>query len=244
MGIWNNYLNKNLQNAPSMIFSLLHNTLNTILGRRVLNGFDASNKAEINSIVEFFEKVKNYIESKNSYPNNLNDNPILEEEFNQIMYLINLILTPAIINIILSQLMSSIRESDTTLLLTQNQTDLLRDIRNTTFNGQTIESFVSGVLPKLAYKYYTTTYSNSNDTDMKIASSGDLFLPIVQIIKSIKIIQITDNSPIIQNIKEYLIPFLSNTYQNFIYHIRLAIYGYERYLLNTYQITKNFQLLT
>ena len=74
------------------------------------------------------------------------------------------------------------------------------------------------------------------DNTKSIINSSDLFIPILNIIKANKLIQITENSTLIRNFREYIIPFLVNIYQNFIFIIRSTIYGYEKYLLNTYQL--------
>ncbi len=112
LAIWNDYLNKNINNAPSMIFSLL----NKIISDNINTIFDESNnqiiKTELDTISKFFEIVRNYIESVDQYPKNLDDNPILMEESKQIIYLINLIITPSIRNIILNQILSGLSEMD------------------------------------------------------------------------------------------------------------------------------------
>jgi len=35
---------------------------------------------------------------------------------------------------------------------------------------------------------------------------------------------------------------MDNTYHNFVHHLRLAIFGYEKYLLNTYQLVEIYCL--
>ena len=237
LAIWDNYLNKNIRNTPTMIFSVLNNILYKLVNRSNRNSVDPETKSEIVTITDFYEVVKNYIESKN--PNsNLTDNPTLRQEYDQIVYLINLILTPAMENMILNQIYYGFKEQDITNSIIKNKINFLDEIKRIKFNDQTLHSYLHDVLPLLSIKHFTNVYNNVEDYERKIAMSNDLFLPILQIIKSNKIIQITDESVFVQNIKEYLIPFMSNTYQYFIYHLRLAIYGYERYLLNTLQLCK------
>lgn len=240
--IWDNYLNKNLSSAPSMIFSLLNNDINRIVNLSRANLVNAEVKSELRTITDFYKLVAKYIQSKN--PNgSLDDDPMLSQEFSQIVYLINLILSPAIRNILLSQIYQGLREMDGANTIIRDQTAFFDEITRLEFNGHTLDSYLYDVLPQLATKFYTGTYSNSEDSDRQITSSGDLFMPFIFIVKSNKIIQVTDESTLIKNMREYLIPFISNTYQNFIYHIRLAIYGYERYILNTYQLLRIMQSL-
>ncbi len=98
-------------------------------------------------------------------------------------------------------------------------------------------------MPQLAYKYYTTVYNNSDDIDMKITNGNDLYLPIIQILRQNNLVNITDDSVLVQNFREYLIPFISNTYHYFIYHVKLARHGYERYIINTHKLIKILQIM-
>ncbi|AYV85307.1 MAG: putative ankyrin repeat protein [Satyrvirus sp.] len=242
LGIWTNYLEKNLINAPSMILSLTNVVIKNIISSYENGGTEF--KSELETVFNFYKEVKNYIELKDSFPRSLEENPILYEEFKQISYLINLILTPAVKNIIYSQIYQNLKEMDAANILLGDQTKILDEISGIEFNGQTIDSYLEDILPNLSFKYFTTIYYNNIDSDKKIIDAYNLFLPIIQIIKTNKIIQVTDESTIVQNFKEYLIPFLINTYQNFIHHIRLAIYSYERYLLNTFQLLSIFKSIT
>lgn len=89
-----------------------------------------------------------------------------------------------------------------------------------------------------ASKYYTAIYTGKYDADKRITTAEDLFQPVINTIKNNKLVQFTEDSLLMQNFKNYLVPYFSNTYQNFIHSTRLAVYGYERYLLNSYQLVK------
>lgn len=237
--IWNNYLDNEVSDSFSMIFS----ALNEILYLIIQNPDSPELLEELETIEEFFRLTKQYIESKADYPDSLDDNPILEQEFEQVAYLINLILTPAVKNILLNQIYQLLKESDATGMIFEDQTAVLDELLVIEFNGQTIESYLEKVLPTLAIKYYAGVYNDSSDTARKIISSQDLFTPIIEIIKMNKIIHVTEDSLMVQSMRDYIIPFISNTYQNFIHHLRLTVYGYERYLLNTYQLISVFNSL-
>ena len=243
LGIWNNYFEKNINNAPSMIFILLINIIKNIVFDSRRNIINAEIKSELSSISDFFDKVRDYIESKYIYPNNLSENPILETEFEQITYLINLIITPAILNILLNQIYEGFFEMDATKFIVQDKNLVFEQIISTKFNGHTLKSYLKDVLPRLAIKYFTITYNDIDDHDKKITNANDLFIPLIQIIKNNRLIIINDDSLLVKNINDYLIPFMVNTYQNFIHYLRLTIYGYERYLLNTYQLVKILESL-
>jgi hypothetical protein len=238
--IWNNYFTNNYN---SIIFPALNDIVYKIMSASRSNKIDSEMISDLATIIDFYKLVHDYIKSKYFYPNKLSDNPILEEEFKQIIYLINLILTPAIRNILLNQIYSALREMDASRTMMTDQNSILDEIVNVEFNGETIDSYLNNILPKLAIKYFSKVYNNDNDIDKKIINSSELFLPIVQIIKSIRIVQITNDSLLVQNLNEYLIPFMTNTYQSFIHYIRLSIYGYEKYLMNSYQLFEILQIL-
>lgn len=248
VAIWNNYIHKDLKNAPSMIFPVISDTIlhlinNDLLIRKsssdvklYINSSDVKN--DFDKIVDFLTVVRDYIEMKDSFPNDKIDpeeNPILAQECEQIIYLINLILTPAIRNILLSQIYQGIKEMDTLGKIITDHKDILDEILSSELNGGTLDSFLNNILPKKMYKYITNSYVSDYDPDRKILNGSDIFEPIIDFIKQFRKVQITDESILIKNIKDHLVPFMINTYQNFIHHLRLAIYGYERYLLNMYQ---------
>lgn len=250
IGIWNNYLEKNLLNTTTMIFPLINQIISILIEFIEKNSNVEEAQSNLKTVVNFMTVAKTYIEDKSSFPENLDDNPILREEISQIIYLINLILTPSVKNIIFNQIYLSVKEmttitveSATTIEPYLNQNDVFNEITSVEFNNLTIDKYLTDYLPILATKYYTTIYNNYNDTDKTIVNAEDLFSPIIQTIKATRLIQITDDSVLIQNFQEYLIPFLANTYHNFIYHLRLCVYGYERYILNTYQLVKTIELL-
>lgn len=237
-GIWANYLNKKLFEAPSMIFSVLSEVIFDIMDIGQTSGFTNEMKTELDSISQIFDKVKAYIDLRTAYPSNFEDNIILMEEANQLSYLINLVITPTMMNIVLSNIYTGLRDMDATNTITNDTSRIFNEILGTQFNGQTIETFMKNVLPKVAFKHYTGIYYNDADTDKKITTGNDLFTPLIEIIKQNRIIQVTDDSPLVSNFREYMIPFMESTYHNFIHHVRLATYGYERYLLNTYKMAR------
>lgn len=243
LNIWNNYLNKNLHDAPSMIFPIINNIISIIINNSSAGNINAQVKKELTTISNFFSVVKNYITLKESLPQNLEENYIYREEFDHIIYLINLIVTPAMRNILLGTIYNGLQEMDGADTIFKNHDAIIEEIIKTEFNGQTIDTYLQNILPKLATKYYTTIYSNNLDPGKRLVNANELFQPIVQIIKNNRIIQVTDESLLVQNLNDYLVPFMANTYNNFIHYVRMAIYGYERYLLNTYQIVRILQSL-
>lgn len=236
LGIWKNYLDRPIIKCPSMIFYLINQIFSDIIFSIRSNVIATDVIFELKTILEFMKLFKDYIDLKESLPTNLDENPIIENEFKQIVYLINLIITPTIKNIILSSIYQQLKEMDVVDLIVVNQQNIFDEILNVEFNGQTIDSYLTNVLPLHALKTFTTIYSNNMDNTKSIINSSDLFIPILNIIKANKLIQITENSTLIRNFREYIIPFLVNIYQNFIFIIRSTIYGYEKYLLNTYQL--------
>ena len=241
LAIWKNYFDKKLNESPSMIFSLMFSIINKILVQIKLYGTNNTIKSDLKTINSFFQIVHNYIEQQETYPSNYNqyDNPILTEELDQISYLINLILTQPIQNIITTQIYQGLQQLDVTGIITNDPNVVLNEINQVKSNGQTLNSYLTDILPKLAIKIFTNIYSSGSDIDRKNINSSDIFMPLIKIIQANTLIRITDESVLIQNFKNYLIPFMVNTYQNFIHHLRLAIFGFKKYLLNTFQFVDN-----
>jgi len=241
--IWKNYISRHLEESYSVILSRLFYILDvdtkyfqnqSVPPTREL---DVIICEEINILQQFFFRVKDYIETKESLPADLEDNYILREEVNQIVYITNLILTPAIVSILQNHLYEGLKELNETDALLGSIKDVVNDIMTLETEGYnlTLIDYIYDVLSIKAVKYFGNIYNNSLDADRKTMSGADLFNPIIDTIKRSPI-RLDENSLIIQNLKNYLIPFLVNSYQNFIFHIRLSVYGLEKYLLNTYQL--------
>lgn len=241
-GIWLNYMDMPLDRAPSMIFIVMNDILRTIQSNLSTNKSDII--ADLSIIKEFMIIVKTYIDRRDDLPDNLDDNPVLEADKDRIIFLINLIISEPIYNIILGQISKSISESDAskTLFVGNKQNDIMEEITKTKFNGDTIQSYIQNKLPTLAFKYCTQFYQNKFDPARKILQDAQLFDPIISIIKQNTAIMIDDNSILIKNFTQYLIPFMMNTYRYTIHHLRLAIFGFEKYLLNTYQLVEIYSL--
>lgn len=217
--VWNTYLNKTISNTETMIFFRIHNIINKLISHYPPKSMKIYQKY-FSVISRYMETVKDYIELRNNLPQNLDDNPPLREQFNQLAYLINIVLTPSVYNIIMGELLKNFAEIDMPKKLSEN-----------------IYKYLHDVLPMKIVKYYTKIYDNDSDPVKRIKNDEELFAPILTEIKTNSIIIYDDTHILIQNAKKYLIPFLTNTYDNFIRTVRTSIYGYERYLLNTYQLT-------
>jgi len=196
-------------------------------------------KNDLSHIVDYLRRVTDYIDYRNSISQNYDDNPILEEQRNQMIYLINLIVTPSVLNIILRQAHDAFKKTDPL----DSIKDTLGAIRNATVNGQTIESYLRDILPKRAISFYTKVYQNGSDPLMKIVNENELMTPILNIIKANTKIIIEDDNIFVLNFHNYLVPFILDTYRNFINIIQLTTYGYERYLLNSYQLANITSIL-
>lgn len=243
-GIWLNYMDKPLNQTPSMIFLLINEILDIIC--KSSNVLSPDTLDDLATIEEFMQVTRSYIDRREELSNNLDDNPVNSEDKDQIVFLVNLILTPAVYNIILGQIDKSLTDMDTSGNLYATDSDkeaTMKEITETKFGTYTIETYLRDKLPTLAFKYYSQIYQNGQDPDRKILLDSQLFTPILSIIKSNKKIIIDDDSTLITNFNNYLIPFMLNTYQNFIHHIRLAIFGFEKYLLNTYQLVKIYSAM-
>ena len=241
--IWSQYMKRDIKNTPSMIFVLINDMLQKIVIMLLEPNVKPTIKTQLKIILEFMSKVKSYIDTKSGLPSNLDDNYVLKEEVDHIVYLLDLILSKATLSIIISHVYDGLKELDGNAVLTSDPHQLITDIMATEYEGQTIESYIKTVLPYKMVKYFSLIWENGMDKDKKITSGADLFTPILNTLKANKVIKLDDNSIVIQNIRNNIIPFLVNNYQVLIFHLRLSIYGYDRYLLNTYQMVKILDMM-
>jgi hypothetical protein len=242
-GVWENYMDKDLIDAPSMIFSILSEIIYRIIELGKRSKFTKEMKDDLTVIYEFFDKTKSYINMRSTLPMNLEDNPILAEEMKQLVFIINLVITPPMTNILFSVIYQGIREMDAADTITNDISKTFDEITKLKYHGYDISAFMKEILPMSLLKHYTNTYYNDSDPDRKNTTATSLFTPMMEIIMTIRTVQITENSPLILNIRDKIIPFMEDTYYNFIHYVRLATYGYERYILNTQSITKILKLI-
>lgn len=242
IGIWDNYLQKHPSKTSSMVLNNMHLLMRTLI--------EDQNNDLAKDLNEYFTLVKDYIETKASSPKELLKNPILTSEFEMIKYIINLIVTPAVQNIILSEIHSYLEDMDATKRMTKynvtagqslNVPHEITKIQKISFGGQTIESYLFNVLPRRAFKHFSQIYDGPEDSDMNIVET-DLFEPIITILKQHHGF-FDDDSVFITNYRTYLIPFFMNTYSAVITTLNLVIYGHEKYLLQSYQLMKMFSSL-
>lgn len=237
LAIWQNYMNKRIPNAPSMIFLSIH----TVLRSTLQHTNKALIKTDLQTIEDFLFRVKEYIDQRVDLPKDL-DNPILAEESEQIIYLIRLFLTEPTIRMVFQQVDKALREMDGSGTLYTDTESVMNKIYFTKYNGETIESYVHDTLPSLSCKFFSQTYGQ-NDPSKKITLLTEIFNPIVSILQANTVVVFDSESILIRNLNEYLLPFLSETYQNFIHHLRLSTYGFERYIINLYQMVRIYRTM-
>lgn len=234
LAIWINYMMKKLDRTPSMIFMEIDQLLKKMIA-------DVLPNDEVEVIRDFMKSVKEYIDRRVDLPNDLK-NPVNIRELEQIKYIINLIVTPALLGIIYREIETQVREG---IQLAGSDDDIYKIMDNITeakFGEDTIETYMKGTMINSLYKNLTEIYLDKKDPDRKYQLS-DIFEPIISAIKANTAFAIDDESLLIKNIKEHIIPFMTNTYRNVIHHIRLAIYGYEKYLLNTFQLVEIYNIM-
>lgn len=240
VSIWNNFIQRSIFSTPSLIIVHLHCALATLIDEIDPKKPSITSNLDFQIIVEFLEKFADFIRHKTDLNQNLDDNTPLKEELEQIEYLINLIVTPAVYHIIIKYFLDGLIEFNNSNILSdinnRHYGDLLDQITSLTYNTDTISSYLTDKLPMKIIKHYTGIYQDGNDRDKLVTNASDLFTIVIDIFKTNKFMVIPDNSIIFTNFQQFLVPFFLNTYQNVINIARLTVHSYERYVLNTYQI--------
>jgi len=231
--LWDFYLQRplKLQLNKTLLFYQMHFKLETYL-----NDLKAK-KDEITIMINILEKFYDYHKLRESLPQNLDDNPLLNNEFQMMAYIIRLVINPSVKNILMDEMINAMYHSES-VMITKTKSELYTAINESRFQDLDINQYFDNVLPLRVIKYFTTTYSSQLDPEMKILASDELFNPILDIARMNKIFTIDDDNNIFMNIEQYLFPFLDNLYQEFVKTMRLTIYSYEKYILNTLQLLK------
>lgn len=229
MSVWANYFDKNI--SASNIFALVNNILFIIINK---DKYDQSDLNDISTINKFYKIVADYILNvKNT--SNLNDDPVQKQRYDHIVHIVRRLLSPAIIQIIKQQLYQVLSETSTTFGRLNSQ-QLMDKISTTTYMNYTLDTYITDVLPKITVRWYTKLYESRNDSVKLLNSTDEMYTPIVEIIRKIDPVLMTSENIFYKNIIDNLIPFINDTYQQLIHHIRLVTYVQDKYILTTSQL--------
>ena len=161
-----------------------------------------------------------------------------------VLQVIKMYLNTPVKSMIKQYIMSSIKQIDPVSSLKMTDDMLARKITLAVDdNGRTIDECVVDVLPSLAYKWYSSTYSDVHDLAKLITSDQQLFEFITTIMKNLLVTRLTDNYNIIDAVNKDLVPFLSNAYRSVIQTIRSEIRSYGNFIANSYQAIQILYLL-
>lgn len=234
--IWQSYLTKPYLSTASIICPLIDTVTTLIIGQMQSTATETT-KTDLLTIVCFYKQVSKYILTKNK-SSSLVNNLSYWEEWEQLAYLINLVLTPMIEQLIVDVTFVGLKELDpihTHSLNKQSFTDHLIGIQ---LADHSLHSYLTKVLPMAAIQHYTQITFPARYKLPTVTSFEQLFEPVLQLIKANNLVTTTDQSSLIQNYRQTFIPFIEHTYGNFIASVRTAIRSYEYYLLNTYKNVK------
>lgn len=194
------------------------------------------NSDDLKPYLGFFKVLKDYESNENAYGDDLS-NPFWIDDMNTCIYLINLIISPAVINLLKIEVARGIGN-----MITDNT--IIDNVMNTKDpSGNTINNYVYNVLPEKAYKYFTRRFY-LNDPDKNVLSPTDLFLPIISLLQFNKEITLDSNSPLINSLNNKFFPWLQIIYQNVIHHIRFAKIALDRYNIMTGELLEMYVLLS
>jgi hypothetical protein len=241
-GIWTHYIGNDISTTSSLIFVYLIKELNILVTKSEYDLTKNKNKTKFAEIFSFFKLYKKYLDKKNEYPKYISENPILDEEVDSAIYLINTIISPAVYNILMSQIYDYIVGINYVSLDKDQIQNKLDNFKKATYNGKSLRSYIFDKLSIVIYKFYNNVYLNKLDPEQKILSSDDIFDPIIEIITNNIEIEFEENNPLIKNINNALIPFINSTLKNVSYNLSYSLYGFQTYLLNIYQFMKTIKL--
>lgn len=193
-------------------------------------------KHQLVDIVNFLGHIKDYIVDKNRLDTSSSSEE-MKQEIDNIEYIISQILTPRILNILYSIIVNGIHSTVSTM--TKSKAQWLPIVQGADIDNINIEEYVREILPKKAIKFYSQIYDDDLDLDRKISSSTGLYQPIIDIVNNIQEIDMTTFPKLISVLSTDIVKFMDSTYGIFIRYLSMAIYGYERYIINLYNVTRS-----
>ena len=208
---WIEYLKKPMSYAPSMVLPHL------------IDAYSQSNNSK--TVTQFFGIIREFIQSKNSqgtiqlYPN-------LEPEFRIFKAAIRLTFSRSAEQFLIQDTVEQLSKiSDIT------PGNLETAIVTSTFNGKTLHQYLFDIFPELVIVHTTGAYYDPET--MPGIQNLNTFIP--EIIRSNTSIIISPDGDLSQRLTNTIMPFLTETAQFLVEYLRLSLYGYERYLLSTWQ---------
>lgn len=104
--------------------------------------------------------------------------------------------------------------------------------KNGTNKYPLLKNYIIDDLPKISVKYILDIYENDYDPDKTYNSLDSMFEKIFDIIKQNPVMSIEDDSSIITNLKDYVIPFYKDLLNEVVPKMKQLIHNYNRYILN------------
>ena len=84
----------------------------------------------------------------------------------------------------------------------------------------------------MTVKHVLKIYNDDYDSSKKISNFDDIFSPILGIIKSNGVIMIDDDSSLIKNLRDVILPYYKEMYTIIIPKMKILSDNYFRYLMN------------
>jgi hypothetical protein len=91
--------------------------------------------------------------------------------------------------------------------------------------------FLMTECPEVIVKINLEIFEDDYDEDRDILSSADALSPILNIVKKIKAIPITEDSEFFVNLRDVLIPFYAEVFTQTIQTMKIVFDNYNRYLI-------------
>lgn len=250
--MWRSYVTSEdrLRTMDNLHFSLLH------LENRLLDkvesdpidtamGFKKISKVYSNIIVPF---IKDYEELSDD---TMIDNYALHSVINIITHIVRHIVATSMYSAIIKTVIMYINsispseadaaEKRTTNIFKSKQEyrsyvvkviDNLLGLGNSSTFPPKLARYVVGEIPKMTVKHVLKIYNDDYDSSKKISNFDDIFSPILGIIKSNGVIMIDDDSSLIKNLRDVILPYYKEMYTIIIPKMKILSDNYFRYLMN------------
>ena len=252
--LFKNYIDSEKINNIIVIHPFLQKYVQNLLNNKITN--DNVNKINLISDVYnnvFFQIAKDYEELPLEYNNN---NYVLKESLDIIAYALKHTLLTSFYHSIIKTITKYVKminsppsDNNVTSLkydniqysefINKTVSEIINSGKN---NESALMKFIFDFLPSRLIKIATNIYDGENDPD-RIYNKDGLYNHVLKIIISNGVAPILENSSLIKNIKDVIIPYFKDYIDLFINEAKSLVDGYYGYILSESKLLKILSLL-
>jgi hypothetical protein len=263
--LWTNFMSSskcsNLQNILYMMLRL-QNKIMSYYGSKPLNEL----RDDFSIIKSFYEIIvmpylRDYEELDQKYYSR-SKNYVMNDIFNNLLHVVKYVLVPQFYLAILKSITQFIITLNPQTFKDRVDGDVIYPVFNDGTNGVSYREYIGRIMDKfvnydngtgprahlLEYligpfsenstKLLLGIYESEEDMSLKTENISELFGPIISIIESNPVFPVKDDSSLIESLKNTILPYFGNVFQETIPRLKIMIDNYNRYTHNLCRVNE------